>query len=78
MTKKYPLSSFGKLIRGLRLENSETQGAMATRLGVSVAYISQIERGGRDLTPMLYNRIVHEYALDAEKRKQFEKVWREG
>jgi len=54
-------NNFGKLLRKLRIENDEKLRDMAKKLGVSIAYLSYVERGDRniplswiDLLPKFY------------------------
>jgi transcriptional regulator with XRE-family HTH domain len=42
------LRTLGAAVRACRHERGLTQGALADLLGVSVAYVSLIERGGRN------------------------------
>ena len=43
------ITNFGKFLRKLRIDNNEFLKDMAARLGVTVAYLSAIEHGKRDV-----------------------------
>lgn len=43
-------TKFGKRVRTIRLKKRMSQGDIARKLGVSVSYISQIERGIENLS----------------------------
>ena len=43
-------TKFGKKVKAIRLKKAMSQGNVARKLGVSVSYISQIERGIENLS----------------------------
>lgn len=49
-------NQFGPLLRGLRSKAGKTMADVAEHLGVSVAYISDVERGNR--APLTNDRII--------------------
>jgi len=69
-------NKLGSLLRRFRRDKEETQGDMASKLGISVSYLCQIEKGGRELTPTIYSKVLSEYRVTAEEKRSFEKAWR--
>ena len=57
------VTAFGKILRKMRIDCSEVLGAMASRLGVSAAYLSSIENGGREIPDSLVAKIAQVYGL---------------
>jgi transcriptional regulator with XRE-family HTH domain len=47
-TKKKTLAAFGTNLRAARGRSGFTQARLAEKLGISVAYLSLLERGGRN------------------------------
>jgi transcriptional regulator with XRE-family HTH domain len=47
-TKKKTLAAFGTNLRAARGRSGWTQAQLAEKLGISVAYLSLLERGGRN------------------------------
>ncbi|HAH61855.1 MAG TPA: transcriptional regulator, partial [Treponema sp.] len=43
------LTEFGKFLKKMRIDKSETLAVMAGKLGISAAYLSSIENGTRDI-----------------------------
>ncbi len=61
------LTTYGKYLRKLRVDNNETLKDMAINLGISVAYLSAVELGKREV-PSHWNSIIKElYKLDDSK-----------
>lgn len=61
------LTTYGKFLRKLRVDNNETLKDMASKMGVSVAYLSAIELGRREI-PQTWNDTIYEiYKLDDAK-----------
>lgn len=58
------LTEFGKVLRKLRIDNQELLKDMATRLGVSSAYLSAVETGKRKIPPEWISTVEHDYRLD--------------
>jgi len=65
MAKK---KDFGVLLREFRENKGESMGALARHLGVSVAYLSDVERGHRP--PLVQEKIINAALfLDADLRQ---------
>lgn len=46
----------GKVIRALRQDAGMTQGELAAKIGISLAYVSNLERGKRAWNDMLFRK----------------------
>ena len=58
------LTNFGKSLRKLRIDNDELLKDMASKLGVTVAYLSAVENGNREVPDCWLNIIKTEYSLN--------------
>jgi transcriptional regulator with XRE-family HTH domain len=58
------VTEYGKYLRKLRIDRSETISDMARKLGISAAYLSLIENGGREIPSDFSYRIWKEYNLN--------------
>lgn len=58
------------LLRELRENAKLSQRDLAGRLGVTVSYISSVERGVKPLTPERIEAVAEALKLDEEDRKQ--------
>lgn len=54
----------GERLKALRAERGCNQAAMATLLGISTSYLSQLEHDDRPLTPALIERLSRAFPLD--------------
>lgn len=68
------VTAFGKCLRKMRIDSCEVLGAMARRLGISPAYLSSIENGGREIPDGLAAKIAAEYGLDESRAKELEEA----
>ena len=57
------MNQFGNLLRLERKGQNLTLGDLATKAGISVPYLSQIETGTKPLKEKLVDRIIHELGL---------------
>ncbi len=55
------LTEFGKFLKKLRIDKSETLAVMAGKLGISAAYLSSIENGTRDIPGTMISTIMQQY-----------------
>lgn len=60
------LTSFGKFLRKLRIDNGELLKDMSQRLGVTVAYLSAVENGKRDIPDKWLDIIKNDYMLSEQ------------
>ncbi|WP_142416803.1 helix-turn-helix domain-containing protein [Bartonella massiliensis] len=58
------LTSFGKILRKLRLDHSERLLDMAEKLDVSVSFLSSVEIGKRSVPVGMEEKIIDLYDLD--------------
>lgn len=61
------VTEFGKFLRKLRVEESESNKDMAKRIGISAAALSYIERGQKTIPIKVVNSIASEYQLTKEQ-----------
>lgn len=66
-SRKEILRRLGERVRGLRRAKGLTQEALARSLGLSVAYVSLIERGGRN--PPVTTVVAIAHALGVRPRE---------
>lgn len=66
-SRKEILRRLGERVRGLRRARGLTQEALARSLGLSVAYVSLIERGGRN--PPVTTVVAIAHALGVRPRE---------
>jgi len=67
MNRRKVLKTLGEKIRALRLRRHLTQQQLAEALGLSVAYVSLIERGGRN--PPFTTVVAIAFALKTSPRE---------
>ncbi len=58
------VNSFGKFCRKLRIDHSQLLADMAKKLGVSSAFLSKVENGGKKPPKAWRNQIIQMYQLD--------------
>ena len=61
------VNSFGKFCRKLRIDRGEGLADMARKLGVSSAFLSKVENGGKKPPKDWQEKIVDLYHLDAQQ-----------
>ncbi len=67
------LPSLGTLLREKRNQKGLTLKQAATRLGVSFAYVADIERGRRDPSDELLGRIAETFDIDVRHLQKLDK-----
>ncbi len=65
------LTSIGKFLRKLRIDQGEILKDMADKLGVSVAFLSAVENGKKRMPAAWSKKICDLYLLDEEDRAEF-------
>ncbi|EJF84706.1 hypothetical protein MCU_00284 [Bartonella elizabethae Re6043vi] len=60
------LTSFGKILRKIRVDHFERLLNMADKLGISVAFLSSVEIGKKSVPVGMEDKIIELYALDQE------------
>lgn len=61
------LTDYGKELRKIRIDRQELMKDMASRLGVSVAYLSAVETGKRKVPADWTSKILQHYNLSVEQ-----------
>ncbi|WP_273758040.1 helix-turn-helix domain-containing protein [Bartonella sp. AU55XJBT] len=61
------VTSFGKILRKLRIDHSKRLLDMAKTLGISVAFLSSVEIGKKSVPVGVEEKIIELYGLDQEK-----------
>ncbi|WP_208441940.1 helix-turn-helix domain-containing protein [Bartonella raoultii] len=67
------LTSFGKILRKLRVDHSERLLDMAEKLDVSVSFLSSVEIGKRSVPVGMEEKIIELYGLDKATALQLRK-----
>lgn len=65
------LTSVGRFLRKLRIDEGEILKDMATKLNVTVSFLSAVENGKKRMPSSWNNRICELYNLSEEKRCEF-------
>lgn len=65
-------TSFGEYVRILRIKNHEVMGDMAGYLGVSVAFLSAVENGRKNVPEDWSEKLAQKYGLNEEEISEME------
>ncbi|CEI72585.1 helix-turn-helix domain-containing protein [Romboutsia hominis] len=68
------LTEFGRFSRKLRIDNGELLKDMATKLDVTVSYLSAVEIGKRNIPEKWEEEIVRAYHLNLQEREDLKKA----
>lgn len=68
------VTTFGKVLRKLRIDHSEILGDMAKKLKISPAYLSAIENNGRVIPDDMIAKLAQEYHLNDAQIKELEEA----
>lgn len=68
------ITEFGKILRKIRIDRDEILKDMASRLGVTAAYLSSIENGKREIPGEWVSEIARLYDLDEEESREIEEA----
>lgn len=66
------LTNFGKKLRKLRIDRDELLKDMASKLGVTAAYLSAVENGNREVPDAWLNILRRLYELDDREFKELQ------
>ena len=66
--------SFGKMLKILRVYNSETSIDMAKKLNMSVSYLSSIENSKRRIPDDFLQKLFLAYDISKDKQEEFKKA----
>lgn len=72
------LTAFGRFCRKLRIDNGELMKNMASRLGVTVAYLSAVEIGKRAVPEAWLEKIEESYNLSKQEVQEMKKAFEES
>ncbi len=61
------LTPFGKSVRERRIDKEVTQADVAKALGISVAFLSAIENGNKNVPGRIFNLLCHFFDLDVDE-----------
>lgn len=61
------ITEFGKILRKIRIDNDEILKDMASKLGVTAAYLSSVENGKREIPNGWISLIIEEYGLNEDE-----------
>lgn len=65
------LTSLGKFLRKIRIDQGEILKDMADKLGVTVSFLSAVENGKKKMPSSWSNKICVLYDLDVDQRNDF-------
>ena len=65
------LTSLGRFLRKLRIDNGEILKNMADRLNVTVSFLSAVENGKKHMPPSWNTRICSLYKLNNQQQSEF-------
>ena len=68
------VTEIGKELRKIRIDNDENINDMAQKIGISIAYLSAIESGKRNIPDNLVKKVVEAYNLDNKKEEVLRKA----
>jgi len=68
------LTPFGKAVRKIRIDRSETLGEMAATLGISAAFLSSVETGKRNLSDDLLDAIIAHLDLKGADARELQRL----
>lgn len=66
------LTNFGKALRKIRIDNNELLKDMASKLDVTVAYLSAVENGNREVPDSWIDILANKYYLSTSEKKQLQ------
>lgn len=66
------LTNFGKTLRKIRIDHNELLKNMAMRLNVTVAYLSAVENGKREVPDSWIELLEKEYKLSPEETRELQ------
>lgn len=71
-------TSFGELMRILRVKNHEVMGDVAKMLGVKVPFLSAVENGKKNVPSEWIDKIIDHYSLNEDERLKLEEAIEES
>lgn len=71
-------TSFGEFVRILRIKKHEVLGDMAEKLGTSIAFLSAVENGRKNIPTGWFDTLVSEYSLDSKDQQELKNAIEES
>lgn len=71
-------TSFGEFVRILRIKKHEVLGDMAEKLGTSIAFLSAVENGRKNVPTGWYDTLVSEYSLSSNDQQELKNAIEES
>lgn len=68
------ITPFGKLLRIFRVNRELTMRALATKVGVTSAYISGLENGKFAVTKQFLDKFADTFQLTSDEKSEFERL----
>lgn len=72
------ISTFGKVLRIMRMDRGELLKDMAQKIGVTSAYLSAVENGNKKPTLELVEKICRIYDLNKDQAQELEDAYRKS
>lgn len=67
-------TKFGKIIKKIRIDNDELLGDMASKIGVSTAFLSKVENGLSKPSDKVVNQIIFKYGIQGIEKEKLEEA----
>ena len=71
-------TSFGEFVRILRIKKHEVLGDMAEKLGTSIAFLSAVENGRKNIPTGWFDTLVSEYSLGSKEQQELKNAIEES
>jgi transcriptional regulator with XRE-family HTH domain len=68
------VTEIGNYMRKIRIRTGDSLRTMATKFGISAAYLSAVENGKRNISQDLLDRIYQAYSIPEEEQKVMNRV----
>lgn len=68
------MTEIAKFLRKLRIDNEQSLGDMADKIGLSAAYLSAIENSKRTAPESMKDSLFREYSLSEEQKLEFARL----
>lgn len=68
------MTEIAKFLRKLRIDNEQSLGDMADKIGLSAAYLSAIENSKRTVPESMKDSLFKEYSLSEEQKLEFARL----
>lgn len=72
--RKVTMTDIAKFLRKLRIDNEQSLGDMAEKIGLSAAYLSAIENNKRVAPEDMKDKLFSKYSLSEEQKLEFARL----